>query len=114
MHAAKQEKMHNIMHLALKQSGPMQGPALKAGISMGTQMRPNGQERYKAMHQKAFNRPKTKFNDAGSFIDPLTSVRVVSELLRDYPDLEDNQRRRLIDLILISTDRMILMVEQMA
>jgi signal transduction histidine kinase len=66
------------------------------------------------MHQGAFHIPKTNCNDAGSFIDPLTSVRLVSELLRDYPDLEDNQRRRFIDLILNATDRMIHMVEQMA
>ena len=65
------------------------------------------------MHQKAVNPPKTKFNDARAFIDPLTSVRVVSELLRDYPDLEDSQRRRFIDLILNSTDRMIQMVDRM-
>jgi signal transduction histidine kinase len=66
------------------------------------------------MHQEAFHITKTNRNDTGSFIDSLTSVRLVSELLRDYPDLEDNQRRRFIDLILNATDRMIHMVEQMA
>ena len=65
------------------------------------------------MHSKAVSTSKNKFNDARSFIDPLTSVRVVSELLRDYPDLEDGQRRRFIDLILNSTDRMIQMVDRM-
>ncbi|MEJ2154941.1 MAG: histidine kinase dimerization/phospho-acceptor domain-containing protein [Desulfobacteraceae bacterium] len=65
------------------------------------------------MHQEPSNTSKTNRYHANSFIDPLTSVRAVSELLRDYPDLEDHQRRRLIDLILNSTNRMIHMVEQM-
>jgi signal transduction histidine kinase len=65
------------------------------------------------MHQKAFNSPNAKINDASNFIDPLTSVRLVSELLRDYPDLKDSERRNFIDLILSSTDRMIQMVGQM-
>ena len=65
------------------------------------------------MHQEYSNRSKANLYHANAFIDPLTSVRAVSELLRDYPDLEDRQRRRFIDLILNSTDRMIHMVEQM-
>ena len=47
-----------------------------------------------------------------SFIDPLTSVRLLSELMRDYPDLDDNQRRYFLDLILIATDRLIQMLDR--
>lgn len=55
--------------------------------------------------------PKTNLNHAGFYIDPLTSVRAVSELLQDWPDLEDRNRCSFIDLILNSAGRMIHMVE---
>jgi signal transduction histidine kinase len=51
---------------------------------------------------------------ARSFIDPLTSVRTATELLRDYPDLDAGQQRRFLDLILNSTDRLIHLVDDMA
>jgi nitrogen-specific signal transduction histidine kinase len=41
-------------------------------------------------------------------------VRAVTELLRDYPDLEADQQRRLLELILSSTDRLIHLVDGMA
>ena len=66
------------------------------------------------MHQKDFGTPVAKVDYAHKFIDPLTSVRLVSELLRDYPDLDDNQRRDLLDLMLNSTDRMIQLIGLMA
>ncbi len=53
-------------------------------------------------------------NYARSFIDPLTSVRSVAELLRDYPDLDARQQRRFLDLILKSTDRLIRLVDGMS
>ncbi|MGD8836796.1 MAG: histidine kinase dimerization/phospho-acceptor domain-containing protein [Desulfobacteraceae bacterium] len=53
-------------------------------------------------------------NYARSFIDPLTSVRTVTELLRDYPDLDAGQQRRFLDLILNATDRLIHLVDGMA
>jgi signal transduction histidine kinase len=53
-------------------------------------------------------------NYARSFIDPLTSVRTVTELLRDYPDLDAGQQRRFLDLILNATDRLIHLVDDMA
>jgi signal transduction histidine kinase len=53
-------------------------------------------------------------NYARTFIDPLTSVRTVAELLRDYPDLDAGQQRRFLDLILNATDRLIHLVDGMA
>jgi signal transduction histidine kinase len=53
-------------------------------------------------------------NYARSFIDPLTSVRTVTELLRDYPDLDAGQQRRCLDLILNSIDRLTHLVDGMA
>lgn len=53
-------------------------------------------------------------NYTRSFIDPLTSVRAVAELLREYPDLDAGEQRRLLDLILNSTDRLIGLVDDMA
>lgn len=47
------------------------------------------------------------------FIDPLTSVRTVTELLMEYPDLDAGQQRRFLDLILNSTDRLIHLVNGM-
>jgi signal transduction histidine kinase len=53
-------------------------------------------------------------NYTRSLIDPLTSVRTVTELLRDYPDLDAGQQRRFLDLILNATDRLIHLVDGMA
>lgn len=66
------------------------------------------------MHQNEFFTSPGKTNYALKFIDPLTSVRLVAELLRDYPDLDPCEQRRFLDLILNSTDRLINLVAGMA
>jgi signal transduction histidine kinase len=84
--------------------GPAHHPSLSAR---------QHQERQDEMQQHDSNGPQEN-HYARSFIDPLTSVRAVTELLRDYPDLDAGQQRRLLDLILNSTDRLTHLVDGMA
>ncbi|MGD9247563.1 MAG: histidine kinase dimerization/phospho-acceptor domain-containing protein [Desulfobacteraceae bacterium] len=74
----------------------------------------NHTERFDAMHRNDAFTSSGKTSYAHKFIDPLTSVRLVTELLRDYPDLDAGQQRRFLDLILTSTDRLINLVDGMA
>ncbi|MFZ1426227.1 MAG: histidine kinase dimerization/phospho-acceptor domain-containing protein [Geminicoccaceae bacterium] len=44
---------------------------------------------------------------------PLASMRSVSEIMRDYPDLTDDQRQRFLDAILDDNARLARMVERL-
>jgi signal transduction histidine kinase len=44
---------------------------------------------------------------------PLASVRSLSEILRDYPDLSDEERRRFLDVILRESERLGRAVERL-
>lgn len=47
------------------------------------------------------------------FINSLTSVKSLSELLVDYPGLEDGDRNRFLNLILNETKRLTRLMAQM-
>jgi signal transduction histidine kinase len=47
------------------------------------------------------------------FINSLTSVKALSELLLDYPGLEDGDRNRFLNLILNETERLTRLMAQM-
>jgi signal transduction histidine kinase len=66
------------------------------------------------MHRNDLFAPLESNDYARAFIDPLTSVRTVTELLRDYPDLDTGQQRLCLKLILNSTERLIDLVDGMA
>lgn len=44
---------------------------------------------------------------------PLASMRSVSEIMRDYPDLTDDQRQQFLDAILNDNARLARMVERL-
>ncbi|HEX6015636.1 MAG TPA: histidine kinase dimerization/phospho-acceptor domain-containing protein [Geminicoccaceae bacterium] len=44
---------------------------------------------------------------------PLASVRSLSEIIRDYPDLTEDQRRRFVDGILRENERLTRTVERL-
>ena len=44
---------------------------------------------------------------------PLASMRSLSEIMRDYPDLSDEERRRFLDVILHESERLGRAVEQL-
>jgi signal transduction histidine kinase len=43
---------------------------------------------------------------------PLASMRSVAEILRDYPDLSDGQRRRFLDSMIEESERLRLTLER--
>ena len=47
------------------------------------------------------------------FLNSLASVRSLSEILRDHPDIDSRQKQRFIDIILVETKRMAAMVAEM-
>jgi signal transduction histidine kinase len=44
---------------------------------------------------------------------PLASMRSLSEIIRDYPDLTDDQRRRFLDAIVRDGERLTATVERL-
>lgn len=44
---------------------------------------------------------------------PLASMRSLSEIIRDYPDLSDDQRRRFLDAIVRDGERLTATVERL-
>jgi signal transduction histidine kinase len=44
---------------------------------------------------------------------PLASMRSLSEIIRDHPDLSDDQRRRFLDAILHESERLTATVERL-
>ena len=44
---------------------------------------------------------------------PLASMRSLSEIVRDHPDLSDNQRRRFLDAIVSEGERLTMTVERL-
>lgn len=67
-----------------------------------------------AMHQQDLFAATITTQNTHSFIDSLTTVRLVTELLRDYPDLDRGQQQFFLDLILNSTDRLIHLIHRTA
>ncbi len=67
----------------------------------------------KTMYQSDSSTPTGTPVNAHSFIDPITSVKLLSEVLRDYPQLDADQRHQFLDMILNSTDRLIRLVNRM-
>jgi signal transduction histidine kinase len=44
---------------------------------------------------------------------PLTSIRSLSEIMRDYPDLTEEQRQRFLEVVLVENERLARTVEQL-
>ncbi|MEK0084355.1 histidine kinase dimerization/phospho-acceptor domain-containing protein [Benzoatithermus flavus] len=44
---------------------------------------------------------------------PLASIRSLSEIMRDYPDLTEDQRRRFLEVLLVENERLARTVEQL-
>ena len=44
---------------------------------------------------------------------PLASMRSLSEIVRDHPDLSDDQRRRFLDAIVSEGERLTMTVERL-
>jgi signal transduction histidine kinase len=44
---------------------------------------------------------------------PLASIRSLSEIMRDYPDLSPEQRQRFLDLVLLENERLARTVERL-
>ena len=43
---------------------------------------------------------------------PLTSVKSLSEILQDYPDINGKKRREFLDIIIHETERMIAIIKR--
>jgi signal transduction histidine kinase len=44
---------------------------------------------------------------------PLASIRSLSEIMRDYPDLTEDQRRRFLEVLLVENERLARTVERL-
>lgn len=44
---------------------------------------------------------------------PLASIRSLSEIMRDYPDLTPEQRQRFLDVVLVENERLARTVERL-
>ena len=44
---------------------------------------------------------------------PLASIRSLSEIMRDYPDLTEDQRQRFLEVLLIENERLARTVERL-
>ena len=44
---------------------------------------------------------------------PLTSIRSLSEIMRDYPDLSETERQRFLEVMLVENERLARTVEKL-
>ena len=44
---------------------------------------------------------------------PLTSIRSLSEIMRDYPDLSETERQRFLEVMLVENERLARTVERL-
>ena len=44
---------------------------------------------------------------------PLASIRSVSEIMRDYPDITEEERRRFLNVLLVENERLARTVERL-